>query len=382
MKKILFADSHYFDEYFVLGQHQYATLFADHSWDVAFVPNPLSPFNVLLGKNKKGILARILNHIRGGDYNKRHLWYYIPFTFIPFHNHTVFNKEWFLNNYYMFSLPSIRSTINKKGFSSVDVLWLGTAHQKFWLNILDYKCCIYRIADNFKNSDVLIRAQETVTESADIILVTSKVLLGRLEQKFRSKKLVYIPNGVDLSNFIRSHYRRPRELQNLNNKIALYVGAIGEWFDQKFLMNVAKNCPEISFVIIGVDGCRKMRNISEKNVHFLGPRPYESIPDYIYYSDCGIIPFDNSEIVQSISPIKMYEFFSLGKPVISSAWEELRLINAPCFLATNANEFTDILKDKNTYRQNSQSLIDYAKLNTWSGRYFKILEIIDNYLGS
>lgn len=383
MKKILFADSHYFGEYSMLGQQQYAHRFSSHEWDVAYITNPLSPFNTIFGKDRRLIIRSLLNHIKNGIYIKKNLWNYVPFTFIPFHNHTIFEKSWFFNNYYRFTVPSIKSVIKKKGFSSVDVLWLGTAHQKFLIDIVNYKCCIYRLADNTqefsKSSAITVKAQEKVIKFSDIVLVTSKVLLKEWKSRFNNKEFVYCPNGVDLSNFIRKEYKKPREYSQITNRIALYIGAIDEWFDQELLMKVARQCQEITFVIIGLDHCGKMKNLLGHNIYYLGPKPYTEIPDYIYYCDCGIIPFNTSKLVQSISPIKMFEFFSLGKPVISREWDELKLIKNPCYLARNVEEFIDILKDENTFLDDSKKLISYAYENTWDKQYLKIVKALEKY---
>jgi hypothetical protein len=383
MRRILIADSHYFDQYGMLGQRQYSLQFANHGWDVAYITNPLTPLNTIFGRDKRHISIRLLNHIKSGVNIKDHLWYYVPFTLVPFHNNTVFDRQWFFDNYYRFMVPPIKSVIKSKGFSSVDVLWLGTSHQSFWQDILDYKCCIYRLADypgGFQgDSDITVTAMEQIIQSSDFILVTSKVLLRKYKSRFPGKEFIYCPNGVDLSNFVRNQYHRPEEYERIHSRIALYVGAIGEWFDQQLLVNIAKLCPEIVFVIIGVDRHGKMKGISQRNIHYLGPRYHEEIPNYIYYCDCGIIPFNNSKLVQTISPIKMYEFFALGKPVVSRAWEELRLLNSPCLLANDATQFADILKDKGTFTANHEELVDYAKQNTWHKRYLKIIKALERY---
>ena len=383
MRKILIADSNYFDEYFMLGQMQYAFQFAKHGWDVAYITNPLSPFNTIFGRDKRIIFSRLLKYIKGGVNVTENIWYYIPFSAIPFHNHKLLAKEWLFNNYYKFTVPSIRAISNKKGFSSVDLLWLGTSHQKFWKDILDYKCCILRISDNSRAygnvSDILLKAGGEIIQSSDFILVTSKVLLEKYKYKYNNKKFIYLPNGVDLSHFIRNQYNKPKEYSDIDSRIALYVGAIDRWFDSELLLNVAKQCREITFFIIGVDSSGIFQNISQPNIHYLGPRDYQDIPNYIYYSDCGIIPFNNSKLVQSVSPIKMYEFFSLGKPVVSRAWEELKLLDSPCFLAKNAKEFVDILKDKNTFSIDSSKLVNYARDNTWHKRYLEVIKLLKSY---
>lgn len=383
IKKILIASPYSFIGYNRLGAHQYSLQFSNNDWQVAYISNPLSPFNTLLGRDKKLILYHLKNHIKNGIYINDNLWNYVPFTFIPFHNHTVFGKKWFINNYYKFTVPSIKSVIKNSGYSSVDVLWLDTPHQKFWKDIIDYKCLIYRVADNlreFRNtSDVLLEAEEEVIQSSDFILMASKMLLKEWKQRFNNEKLIYCPNGVDLSNFIRNQYNKPKEFYFINNPIALYVGAIEEWFDRDLLINIAKECMDINFVVIGADRLNKMRKPLEKNIYYLGPKNYIDIPNYIYYCDCGLIPFNTSKLVQSVNPIKMYEFSILGKPIISRSWNELKLLNSPSFLANNVKEFVDILKDEKTYSIDKTKLINYAMDNTWHNRYLKIVKMLEKY---
>ena len=73
MRKILFVDNHYFDEYFMLGQRQYALQFANHGWGTAYITSLLSPFNTLFSKDKEGIFIRLLNHIKNGVNIREHL---------------------------------------------------------------------------------------------------------------------------------------------------------------------------------------------------------------------------------------------------------------------------------------------------------------------
>jgi hypothetical protein len=380
MRKILIADSHYLDEHFMLGQRQYARQFVKDNWKAALVTNPLSPFNTVFGENKRSVLKRMRNHMKNGADIDKSLWYYVPFTLLPFHNNTFFDKKYFFNNYHRFMVPSLAKLIRKKDFSSVDVLWLGTAHQKFWLDFVDYKCSVFRLADNIKafkkSGEILLEAQEKVIEAADVVCVTSKLLLEKYKDRYNHTAFLYLPNGVDLSHFIRENYIPPPEYRQIKKPVALYVGAIDTWFDFDLLRDTADKCPEISFVIIGADSSGKLKNMS-RNIFYLGPKDYSQIPDYIYHSDCGIIPFDKSEIVQTVSPIKMYEFFSLGKPVISRAWDELKRLDCPCLMADTAEEFAEHLKDKQLFSQNNNHLMDYAANNSWESRYHTLVDYLE-----
>ena len=47
---------------------------------------------------------------------------------------------------------------------------------------------------------------------------------------------------------------------------------------------------------------------------------YEKTKDY----DCLIMPFQINEIIRAVDPVKLYEYISLGKCVISVEYEEIK----------------------------------------------------------
>lgn len=380
MKKLFFAAPHYFSSQIQVGAQHYSKVLSINNWSVLYFSNFLSPFNLLLGNNKKDIKLRVLNTINGGEYINENLFSQVCFTFLPHHNFTIFDKKFFLDNYYKFSFPRIIKLLKEKGFDDVDVLWLDCANQIFWKYILKYNKSIYRIYDaieEFPNTGkIVLDAHAEAINSCDLVLVTSMVNLNELVSKHKNINFVYCPNGVDLSNFLRNEYREPAEYRQINKKRALYVGAIDEWFDEELLVFLAEHSSEIDFIIIGPDRLRKMQSIHNANIHYLGPRQFKDIPDYMFYSDFGIIPFKDTKLVRCINPIKMYEYFSLGKQVISSTWEELELINAPCLLAKSKNNFLELINSEEATNPDRDYLINYSKENTWEGRLRDIIKLI------
>jgi len=381
MKKILFAAPHYFSSFARVGGHQYARMFAKNSWDVLYVSNFLSPLNLLLNLNDKSVRSRFLNHVKGGEKVSKNLLSYVPFTAFPHHNHTTLDRKWILNNYYRFSIPSLKSYLKKGGFDKVDLLWLDCPNQLFWKKIFKNVKSIYRISDaieEFPNTGQnLLCAHYEAIEKCDLVIVTSKIILSELEKNHLNKTFHYCPNGVDLSNFIRKDYSYPSEYVSLKSKIALYVGAIDEWFDLDLLLYLADHCKNIDFIVIGPDKFLKMQTIVRPNIKYLGPKPYLEVPNYMFYCDFGIIPFKKSKLVRCVNPIKMYEFFSLGKPVISTTWEELELINSPCLLAKDHHSFLGLILDQwNLSQTKKDHLIQYAKDNTWDNRFKYITNLV------
>jgi len=380
MKKILFAAPHYFSGQIQVGAQHYSKLLSNNNWSVMYFSNFLSPFNLLFENNRKDIKLRLLNAINGGEYINENFFSQVCFTFLPHHNFTIFDKKFILYNYYKFSFPRIRKLLKEKDFDDVDVLWLDCANQIFWKYILKYKKSIYRIYDaieEFPNTGkIVLDAHAEAIKSCDLVLVTSMVNLNELVSKYNKINFVYCPNGVDLSNFLRSEYREPVEYKEIKKKRALYVGAIDEWFDEELLVFLAEHSPEIQFIVIGPDRLGKMQSIHNANIYYLGPKPFKDIPDYMFYADFGIIPFKNTKLVRCINPIKMYEYFSLGKQVVSSTWEELELLKTPCLLAKGKINFLDLIKSNEVMNPCANLLTDYAKANTWEVRLRNIIKLI------
>ena len=56
----------------------------------------------------------------------------------------------------------------------------------------------------------------------------------------------------------------------------------------------------------------------EPNIHLLGRRVYEELPDVLRGADAGLIPYARNELNASIFPMKVYEYLAAGLPVIAT----------------------------------------------------------------
>src|SRR6185312_9026471 len=56
----------------------------------------------------------------------------------------------------------------------------------------------------------------------------------------------------------------------------------------------------------------------EPNVHLLGKRRYEELPDVLRGADAALIPYDINELTASIFPMKVYEYLAAGLPVATT----------------------------------------------------------------
>ncbi len=120
-----------------------------------------------------------------------------------------------------------------------------------------------------------------------------------------------------------------------------------------------------------------------RNVHLLGPRPHELIPDYIAAFDVCLIPYVVDDFTSNISPAKLNEYMALGKQVVSTALAEVRRFNeahgAVVRIGATREEFIDQVQgalesDTRTQRDERRSV---AERNSWGRRVEAMSRLID-----
>jgi teichuronic acid biosynthesis glycosyltransferase TuaH len=140
---------------------------------------------------------------------------------------------------------------------------------------------------------------------------------------------LYLPNGVEYERFASSPSRPDDEALSgflpPGAPVAGYYGALAEWFDYPLLESVSRRKPEWRFVLIGPQYDASLPGqpvLKRPNVRWLGPRDYLTLPGYLGLFDVATIPFRINNITLATSPLKLYEYFAGGKPVVTTPMPE------------------------------------------------------------
>lgn len=158
---------------------------------------------------------------------------------------------------------------------------------------------------------------------ADHIVASSKRLYDEAVELAGERKVLLVPNGVDVR-----HYRDltnqdavvPESLLDFRSRyktIVGYFGAIAPWLWYEVIKELAISRPDFGFVFIGPDyygGASKLPK--QPNVLHLGPVSYKNLPAFARKFDVCFIPFKPGEIAKTTSPLKLFEYFALEKPVV------------------------------------------------------------------
>jgi glycosyltransferase involved in cell wall biosynthesis len=130
------------------------------------------------------------------------------------------------------------------------------------------------------------------------------------------------PSSVDAAHFGKARSGRldPADQADLPRPRVGFFGVIDERMDLDLVAATARRLPAVQFVMLGpvvkVDPARLPRG---PNIHWLGPKPYAVLPDYLAHWDAGWMPFALNRSTRFISPTKTPEFLAAGLPVTSTA---------------------------------------------------------------
>lgn len=171
----------------------------------------------------------------------------------------------------------------------------------------------------------------------DGITVITELYSNKFAQDFNIQKedMGVWTSGVSVERFNPDIKSSVRKKLNLEGKFVLmYHGGISESRGINYLIDamekLKKELPDTVLLLVGRESGDKIRkSIEEKelleNVVYTGAVNYDEIPEYISACDIGILPFPDSIWWRMSSPLKLFEYFAMGKPVILTDIESHRL---------------------------------------------------------
>lgn len=213
---------------------------------------------------------------------------------------------------------------------------------------------------------------------ADIVVASARKLHEEAVDAVGESKAILAQNGVDTRHYRNPAQQKvpvPRALLNFREgfkTVVGYFGAIAPWLWYEAIEELVRSRPDLGFVFIGPDYYGGVERLpKEDNVLYLGTVDYKVLPGHARYFDVCFIPFAPGEIARTTSPLKLFEYFALEKPVVVTA-EMLECIAYPeVFRGSSPIEFSAaidaacMVKDSVAFRARLARLADE---NDWDRR--------------
>lgn len=237
-------------------------------------------------------------------------------------------------------------------------------------------------------------------------IITQTKTLAKLLRTLTSTPIYVVPNGVNTSRF-KTKLNIPTVFNNINDiekkMIITFVGSFRPWHGTQQIPLIAEKIIQkhknVIFILVG-DG-ELLANVKKSipdslksDIILTGAQSYNEIPKYLANSDILIAPFDaaNWKVFRKYSfwwcPIKLFEYMSSGKPIVSYDYLEVEEIIGNNNLLARKGDMDDFI-DKLDYLINNKSLrIRIGKQNRliaikeykWNGRVKQTLKIINDVL--
>lgn len=158
------------------------------------------------------------------------------------------------------------------------------------------------------------RWERAAYHSCTALIAISQALADRLvaEMGVPREKVAVVPNGVDVHRFDPARVNTPRSAGAFT---VLFVGSLASWQGLDVLLRAAALVPEVHVTIAG-DGPDRaaLQAMAGERVTFLGRVAPSDVPALIAGAD---VCYSGHSAFRS--PLKLYEYMAMGRPVISSA---------------------------------------------------------------
>ncbi len=223
--------------------------------------------------------------------------------------------------------------------------------------------------------NILDKFEFAINDKENVYIVaTADKLYNDILEKRGQTKLIFSTNGVDYDfyqNF--GEYKLEKEYLDIinNGKINIgYYGALAKWFDYDLVRFIAKS-GKYNVILFGVkydDSFDNSQLASCENVYYLGVKEYKILKYYAKEIDILTIPFLINDITKSTSPLKLFEYMALHKPIVTTKMPEC-LKYKSVITAKNKEEFLKKLEMAYENRDDKKyiKLLDKeAKENSWT----------------
>ena len=270
---------------------------------------------------------------------------------------------------------------------------VALVEQPYWGNVIgpaDFSRIYYDCIDDFsvfvgRNSfERYAAAERRLLKQSAAAFVTARELERRLLSQSPEMRIVRVPNAADAEWFAVQAQDKAAdaELTGISSPRAGYVGYLGPWLDYRLLATAMVAAPDVQFVFIGPVNDKAGFDLlrRQQNFHWLGVKPYNDVPAFVNALDCCLIPFRPGNIARTTNPVKIFEYFSLGKPVVTTPVLELEQYRDRQLVFWAADPDSFVRGIRSALREQGNALAEerkaVARENTWSARADLMLAIM------
>jgi len=225
----------------------------------------------------------------------------------------------------------------KKHLAWADTVWIGYAP---WFDLVrDFSgTVIYdkmdddiQITQNKLLRKLIARIEPQLTARADHIFTTARCFYEQFAAQ--GKTPVLVPNAVDKKSALA--LQRPLFQKKPGMRVFGYVGMISHWFDVEAIRTILDAAPCNQVVLVGPI---EIALPEHERLICVGRVPKKDINGWTASFDVCVYPFQKTPFLDTINPVKIYEYLAANKPVLAVNSREILSFNAKVTTYENHQE--------------------------------------------
>lgn len=244
---------------------------------------------------------------------------------------------------------------------------------------LIYDCMDDNIAFSYmdrypKYKDFYMKMESELIKTADFVFCSATSLVNKLHDRYGISRNFIVENNA-ITDSIES-YSDTIDGIELPSHSLTYIGTISEWFDFENTLRALEDFPTLNVVLYGP---KRMPEIPRHpRLHIMGSTEHRNILAIMKQSSALFMPFIVNDLIESVNPVKLYEYIYAGKPILASRYSETIHFKDYVTLYSDYSEFKSFVS-KYVYTDtkiDAERMKKFALSNTWGSRTFQILNTI------
>ena len=239
------------------------------------------------------------------------------------------------------------------------IVWIAIPTARTVVGRLGERVLVYQVSDKYDanqmdhatSSNVIAEMHADLLDSADLVYYSGRKLFEEESGSHPeiSGKAKLLEQAVDYDHFASATSRewtQPEELAEVSHPRLGYFGAIEPWLiDQNLIRYVSERRPDWQWVFAGLRAS-PLDVEALPNVHYLGSKPYASMPQLAAAFDVCVLPWvTDNEFVNYGSPIKVREYLATGKPVVITPIYEYERLDGILRVSRGYDDFIAKIED-------------------------------------
>jgi hypothetical protein len=351
-------------------------------YDVIYVESPGLRAPKGTGRDLKKLVAKVGLALRGPRPTPEGLAVQTMLQ-IPFHGSELVRRA---NRVLLVGM--LRLLLRLRGIRR-PITWFVVPHMAPVVGQLGERLSVYYCIDDYAAlPDVDVEAvramDETLTRRADLVFVASDTLL---EKKRALNPHTHVsPHGVDYDHFVKAQDPAlpiPEDAAGLPRPVIGFFGLIERWIELDLVKYLAEQRPHWSFLMIGRIAVPEAEVPRLPNIHFIGRRPYETLPAYGKAFTVAIIPYHLTQQVLHSNPIKLREYLAMGRPIVSVSAPEIDKFADWVAIARTREEYLaklDAAVANGLPPEQAKRQTDFASTMTWDANLRRVIALVEERL--